>query len=928
MENKPVKKHKKTWILIAAGILSAAVLLLYLVFGKKRDTLPDGSGEEIFKDLAAGAEQIQEWSGDINSELLTLDLGSIQEVQYFRIRWDRSAVSGIKSWTIVAWQEEMSKIYPDKSSGEGALVLYQSDQTPYLEEETICLPVLTPVRTLRILVEGAETAPEVSVYAQNPWERVFAVLDPHFEDGQLVTAPMPSWLEVDYAGCRPSAILGADGKMQSMAEAKTVHVGYTMDYKGWRMESPDYLLVADPYKDADLGTISGEPNPKPAVIPELQEWRGFDGEVTVSEETVILTDPELEGQARILAADVQDVTGWEWEIRTEGEPGEGFVVIKKSDKDGLGDEGYLMSLYDTIELSAYTEKGIYWGGRTFLQMLFLYAEKEEDAAKQPDLIESSIVLRYPKRRIAAEKVALPRGTMRDYPSYPVRGFEIDAARNSVSLHMLREMAKTLSWYKCNELTVHLNDNAILAYTEKRDSWDTVYDIYSAYRLESNLTGTDGKSITAKDMFYSKDDFSAFVQEAASYGVRIVPEIDTPAHALAITSAYPELALPKKEAADMLDLSKEESTELIKRLWDDALPAFADCPVVHLGGDEYYGEPQEYIDYENTMTEYLAQQGKSTRLWGSLSKIRGNRFLTSEYSTDLIIWNTDWADPETMYQEGFGLINAWNKELYLIPGGGYDYLDREKLYTTFRPNVFYKEDGSGSTELPAYSGRIRGAQICMWNDLCDELAIGITEYDMFDRLYHALPAFSCRCWNTDGTMEYDTLKQSAEVIGEAPASDPYDHGISYNGAGFIGPPYRITLKMERFHNEERSDPEWDGIIKLGDQEREGNPYVFYLSNANRHVGIACEEYEDEWDYEIPEDRPFTLTIEGNKDTISLYADGEPVGTLGSSEPFTDHRTFLFPTERLASAFNPTRDAWPPCMILSSGEMLELKEMHIE
>ena len=57
MENKPVKKHKKTWILIAAGILSAAVLLVYLVFGKKRNTLPDGSGEEIFKDLAAGAEQ-------------------------------------------------------------------------------------------------------------------------------------------------------------------------------------------------------------------------------------------------------------------------------------------------------------------------------------------------------------------------------------------------------------------------------------------------------------------------------------------------------------------------------------------------------------------------------------------------------------------------------------------------------------------------------------------------------------------------------------------------------------------------------------------------------------------------------------------------------------------------------------------------------
>ena len=518
--------------------------------------------------------------------------------------------------------------------------------------------------------------------------------------------------------------------------------------------------------------------------------------------------------------------------------------------------------------------------------------------------------------------------MCDYPMYPVRGFEIDVARNSVSLHMLKEMAKTLSWYKCNELTVHLNDNAILAYTEKRDSWDTVYDIYSAYRLESDLIGPDGKHLTAEDMSYSKEDFAAFVKEAASYGVRIVPEIDTPAHALAITSAYPELSLPKKEAADMLDLSREESVTLAKEIWNDALPAFADCPVVHIGGDEYYGDPQEYIDYENTMTEYLAERGKTTRLWGSLSQIRGNSFLSAKDTTDLIIWNTDWADPETMYREGFGLINAWNKELYLIPGGGYDYLDCERLYTTFRPNVFYKEDGSGRTELPAYSDRIRGAQICMWNDLCDELAIGITEYDMFDRLYHALPAFSCRCWNTDGMMDYETLKQSIEIIGEAPASDPYDHHIAFNEGAFIGPTYCITLKMERIRNEERSDPAWDGIIKLGDQERDGNPYVFYLSNANGHVGIVCEEYEAEWDYTIPEDRPFTLTIEGSKDTVSLYADGDLIGTLGSSDPFTDHRTFLFPVGRLNNAFDPTRDSWPPCLVLSSGEMLELTEMKIE
>ncbi len=908
------------------ALLPLLLLCLPLLFrGLGASKLPNGMGEEIFTDLASGKERIQEWSEDIHSELLTLDLGSVQEVRCFRVKWDRSACSAITHWTIVAWQEEMAKIYPEKKSGEGSMVLYDSDQAPYLEEETICLDVNVPVRTLRIIVQGADTAPEISVYAQDPWEQVFATLNPQFEDGRLVTEKMPSWLAVNYAGCRPSALLDAEGYLQRPLEAKQVHVGFTAEYKGWTMESPDYVLQAEP--DAGDAEVISEVNPKPAVIPELQEWKGAAGEIAVSEHTVILADPELKAQARFLAADVEELTGWKWEIRTEGTPDEGWVVLKKSEKETLGEEGYEICLDDTIELTAYDKKGIFWGGRTLLQMLLLYAPEELEAA--PALAGSRWVsIQIVTHRIPAEEIVLPQGTIRDYPSYPVRGFEIDVARNSVSIHMLREMVKTLSWYKCNELTVHLNDNAILAYTEKRDSWDTVFDIYSAFRLESGLTGKDGNGLTATDLYYSKEEFATLVQAAASYGVRIIPEIDTPAHSLAITEVFPECGIASKNQADMLDLSKEESVQLVKDIWNDAMPALEDCPVVHIGADEYYGGALDYITFENGLLEYLAGCGKCMRMWGSLSKIRGNAFVTPREDLELLIWNTDWADPRTMYQEGFALINAWNRELYLILGGGNDYLDGEQLYSAFRPNRFHTEDESETIELPAYSDQIRGAQLCMWNDLCDELAIGITEYDMFDRLYQALPAYASKCWNTDGDMTYAAVSDSAEQIGVAPRSDPYDQFSRYNDDNLLGPPYRITLKLERIENEDRIDPDWDGIMKLGDQERDGNPYIFYLRNANGKVGIACEEYEAEWDYEVPVGQKVELTIEGNKDTISLYADGKLIGTLGSSEPFTDHRTFLFPMARLHSAFNPLRDAWPPCLVYSSGEMLEISDMQVE
>ena len=908
-------------LLTMIGILSGC--------GKK--TLSNGAGEEIFRDLAEGAEQVQEWSETIHSGMLTLDLGGVQEVQCLRIRWDRSVSSGVSSWTIVGWQEELAKIYPSKSSGEGALVLYQSDQTPYLAEETICLPTAVPVRTLRIMAEGVNTVPEVSVYAQDPWKQVFDSLHPRFENGKLVTDKVPDWLQVKYASCRPSAILDQDGGIAGLLEEKEVHVGFTASYGDWTMESPDYTLRA-PAAQTTAEQTTAAANPRPMVLPELQEWQGGEGTLSLTEDTIIFTDAEYSGIASVFAEDAKELFGQEWEVRTEGTPQNGDVVFRKCTEESLGTEGYRIELGDTVTVTALSEQGLYWGSRTLLQMM-LSAEPEDEGSAQTDgpyritsdgLVSGGIQT----ARMPRENLVLPKGRIRDYPAYPVRGFEIDVARNSVSLHMLREMVKTLSWYKCNELSVHLNDNAILAYTEKRDSWDTVYTIYSAYRLESTLQGSNGQKLTASDMFYSKTDFTSFVRDAASMGVRVIPEIDTPAHSLAITKAFPEAGIASKGEADMLDLAKEDSVQLVKEIWTDALPAFENCPVVHIGGDEYYGDAGDYIRFENTMLDFLTQQEKSIRMWGSLSQIRGSGYVTPRDNLELLIWNTDWADPEVMYREGFSLINAWNKQLYLIPGGGYDYIDGEQLYTLFAPNCFYTEDESECMELPLYSDRIRGAQICMWNDLCDELAIGITEYDMFDRLYQALPSYAAKCWNIRSDMSYEALREQAQSMGLAPDSNPYDEllalqrwkypleGKTGEGKELLGPPYEILIQLEDITKEETPGR----CITLGDTERDGNRYILYLRNANGKVGIACEEYEYEWDYVAPVNETVNLLFKGEKDCITLYVNGQSVGSIGSAEPFAEHATFLFPREKILGLFNPTRSAWPPAIMKEDGEIL--------
>ena len=55
-------------------------------------------------------------------------------------------------------------------------------------------------------------------------------------------------------------------------------------------------------------------------------------------------------------------------------------------------------------------------------------------------------------------------------------------------------------------------------------------------------------------------------------------------------------------------------------------------------------------------------------------------------------------------------------MYILPGGGYDYLDTEQLQSSWMPNRFATEDREWI--IPAYSGRMLGAVYMLWNDWAD------------------------------------------------------------------------------------------------------------------------------------------------------------------------------------------------------------------
>ena len=244
----------------------------------------------------------------------------------------------------------------------------------------------------------------------------------------------------------------------------------------------------------------------PKVIPALQKWESAKGTLILKEKgTICISEKDksqLEWCALQLSEDIKEMFGWEYGIEI-GKPSKNAIILslgKSSPK--LGTESYEMKISDNITILASDKKGVFWGTRTLLQMI----------CNQP--------------------LGLQKGKAIDYPEYASRGFMIDAGRKFFSLDFLKKYIKIMAFYKMNELQIHLNDNGFVEFFD--NDWNKTY---SAYRLESERY----PGLAAKDGHYTKKEFRDLQIMAADYGIKIIPEIDVPAHSLAFAHYNPSLA---------------------------------------------------------------------------------------------------------------------------------------------------------------------------------------------------------------------------------------------------------------------------------------------------------------------------------------------------------------------------------------------------
>lgn len=762
-----------------------------LILQKKAKLTADSEEGKDFRAMYAGdgnhTDETLRWSSENdwknNDHWLMADFGEPVSIGAVRIYWERT---NAKSYAL-----EYSQ---DKENWQQASVF---EEAPEQKEQQIVLNEPVEARYFRLHVTDVlKEESDLSLYYQNvsvqelevyrQLEDCFVVETPVIEAGSRRTLELPTVPEpysISFGGADYDVLVNMDGKITDTIADTQVQLGFILEKDGEMQELPGIQTKIPASErveaDGERATVESDKKAEQDATGEVREHasavtlpEGFTamewmpasatgviesaGQEIPSDEIseaapvvapatssssdwttrfirVVYRDEELERTAQLFATELsgqllQDVSVEK--LADTEKPTEGDIVLnfRKAVGDGkewtqtLGDEGYELNLEaespGVISISARTKRGVRWGCVALGQLL----EKSEGQ--------------------------LPTGVLRDYPAWSVRGFGIDVGRRPVSLELLYRIAEELSKHQMNTLQIHLNDNQIISQSDYDGTKEGARQLYAGFRLESDVRNRAGQSITSQDLYYSKEEFAQFIEDAAVMGVEVVPEIDTPAHSLALTKVFPKLGLSgDPESVDQLDLSNPAAQKLAEMIWSEYLTesdVFSGTGTVHIGMDEYFGNQKAFVNYMKALSDYVAEAApeKTIRMWGSLSKT-GQDYSGLSRKIQLQVWDTDWTDPQEMYDAGFSVINSLSSSLYLIPGGGYDRLDLDFLEKKWQPNVF--ETQERTWELPRWSSRTLGACYMLWNDYASQDGNEITEDGLFERFAEPLDILARKLW---------------------------------------------------------------------------------------------------------------------------------------------------------------------------------------
>ncbi|CAH4006618.1 unnamed protein product [Pieris brassicae] len=311
-----------------------------------------------------------------------------------------------------------------------------------------------------------------------------------------------------------------------------------------------------------------------------------------------------------------------------------YITIKTPNTDltWSTDESYMLDVQNkeaniAVHISSETVYGTRNALETFTQLV---------TADKPDYTDH---YKCGLRLISGAKI-------RDKPAFPHRGFMLDTSRNFIPIEDIKRMLDGMATTKMNVFHWHATDTHSFPLESSRVPQFTRYGAYSAYEI------------------YTAEEIRELINYARVRGIRVVIEIDSPAHAgngwqwgkeygfgdLAVcANKNPWRSFCIQPPCGQLNPANPNMYKVLRDLYKDIAEMLAKPALFHMGGDEVF---LECWNSTQDIVTYMENKGYERNVEGFI------KLWAEFHSTALQIWDEELAEIGQSDQP----VMLWSSEL--------------------------------------------------------------------------------------------------------------------------------------------------------------------------------------------------------------------------------------------------------------------------
>ena len=435
----------------------------------------------------------------------------------------------------------------------------------------------------------------------------------------------------------------------------------------------------------------------------------------------------------------------------------GQIELKLTKKKGYTKGEYKLNINkNRIKVTAYDASGVFYGIQSLIQLL--PTKENYNTEKQ---------------------LSVPCIDVKDKPRFGYRGMHLDVVRHIFSVDYLKKYIDYLAMHKMNYFHWHLTDDQGWRMESKSHPKLNEKGAYRDATIIGLFPGT-GIDSTRYGGYYTIEQMKEIIDYAAKRYITIVPEIDMPAHCMAILATYPQLGTePEKEIKPAITWGiynrqnnvlapRDETFKFLEDVFNEVMDIFPG-PYIHIGADEcahkwWKEDPftQQFIKEkglknEKELTSYFVQKVAETIHKRGRMPIGWDEVTDSCKAEGIIVMN--WRD----VTKGHKALNDGNK--VILTPARYSYFNIRQFkeqtrlahmtepVTLRKVYMFEPVPDSLSTKQAKL---ILGGQGCLWTEYYPD--IESVEYGIFPRMSAIAEVY----WSAPENKDYKKFLKKMET----------------------------------------------------------------------------------------------------------------------------------------------------------------------